>query len=87
MTRSVQFLYFASVRDRIGTDGETLDMPDEVTTGAELITWLRGRGDNYDHALAEGHCVRMAADQRHIEPDAQVGAVTEIAFFPPMTGG
>ena len=87
MSREVTFLYFASVRDRIGTATETLNLPDGLMTGADVIAWLRERGENYDYALAEGNRVRMAVNQRHIEPDAAIGDVTEIALFPPMTGG
>jgi len=31
--------------------------------------------------------VRSAIDKRHVRADARIAGASEIAFFPPMTGG
>ena len=80
-------VYFAWVRERIGTTEEELDPPPTVTTVAELIAWLSGQGDRYAHAFERPSSIRAALDRRHVRHDAAIAGIKEIAFFPPMTGG
>ena len=84
MTR---FVYFAWVRERIGTGEESLDIPADVVTGEDLIAWMKGLGENYAHALEDGLAVRIAIDQQHADMREPIGRPGEIAIFPPMTGG
>lgn len=83
----MRLLYFAWVRERIGRAGETLDLPGEVRTVAELVTWLRARGPEYAEAFARPDLVRAAINQEHVKPDTPIAGAREIAFFPPVTGG
>ncbi|HKH81532.1 MAG TPA: molybdopterin converting factor subunit 1 [Methylovirgula sp.] len=80
-------LYFAWVRERIGLAEEEIAPPASVTTVAELMDWLKGRGENYAAAFANERTIRAALDRRHAKPDAPIAAAKEVAFFPPMTGG
>lgn len=82
-----KLVYFAWVRERIGTREEELDLPAEVVTVADLLEWLQGRGENYAHALQQPEVIRVALDQEHVEHDDRIGNAREIALFPPMTGG
>lgn len=84
---SVKLVYFAWVRERIGLADETVELPNDVTTGKQLIEWLSSRGENYAFAMAEPLAIRIAADQELIDPDEHIAAAAEIAIFPPMTGG
>jgi molybdopterin synthase sulfur carrier subunit len=68
---TVTLRYFAWMRERIGRSEERLDVPAEVTTIAELVTWLKAKGPEYAHV------------PRH----AAIAGAREIAFFPPVTGG
>jgi len=79
--------YFAWVRERIGKPEETIDVPANVNTVTELMTWLSARGEEYAHAFENPKVIRAAIDRTHVKPDAAIGAASEIAFFPPMTGG
>lgn len=79
--------YFAWVRERIGRAEEEAEPPAEVGTVSELIAWLVARGDEYAHAFEAKGAVRAAIDRRHVKPDAAIAGASEIAFFPPMTGG
>ncbi len=79
--------YFAWVRERIGLAEEEVELPDDVVTAGDLIGWLKGRGDNYAHALEQDRHIRAAADQHHVPHDTDVRAASEVALFPPMTGG
>ena len=79
--------YFAWVRERIGRPEEDLDPPAEVATVGDLLTWLKGRGPEYEHALAEASVIRVALDQVHVQRTALLAGAREVALFPPMTGG
>jgi molybdopterin synthase sulfur carrier subunit len=83
----VKAVYFASVRERIGLGEEEIAPPAEIETIADLLAWLRGRGEGYSAAFAEGIKVRAALDHTHARLDAPIAGAREIAFFPPMTGG
>lgn len=83
----VTMRYFAWVRERIGTGSEILNLPDDVTTVGALLAWLRRQGEGYEYALSDQAAIRVALDQMHTDHDAQLGTPSEIALFPPMTGG
>lgn len=80
-------VYFAWVRERIGKTEEVLAPPPGVTTIGDLIAWLKGRGEGYEAAFANGATIRAAIDRTHVKHDAAIAGAREIAFFPPMTGG
>ncbi len=81
----MRIVYFASVRERVGRTDEVVTPPPEVTSVADLIGWLRRRGEGYEAAF--GGTIRAAIDHAHVKPDAAIAGAREIAFFPPMTGG
>jgi molybdopterin synthase sulfur carrier subunit len=83
----VSLLYFAWLRERVGTGAESLELPDGVATVGALVSWLRARGANYEAAFATPRVVRCAVNQEFAAPDAPVKPGDEIAFFPPVTGG
>ena len=83
----MRIVYFAWVRERIGKTDEDVEVPDGVTTVADLAVWLAGRGEDYAHAFENPAVVRAAIDKRHVKPDTVLAGAREIAFFPPMTGG
>ncbi|MCO5157067.1 MAG: molybdopterin converting factor subunit 1 [Aquamicrobium sp.] len=79
--------YFAWVRERIGTDEEDLDLPAGVVSVRDLLDWLKERGDGYEKALLYPEAIRVAIDHEHVDHSEPVAGATEIALFPPMTGG
>jgi len=83
----LRLLYFAWVREKTGIDAEDVELPPGIATIAELIAWLRARGPEFDAAFAQPDVVRAAIDRTHVRHDAKLGGATEIAFFPPVTGG
>ena len=83
----VKLVYFAWLRERIGTGEEHRDIPEHVKTAGELVEWLATLGDEYAAALAVPSVIRVAVDQEIILADEYLGTPTEIALFPPMTGG
>ena len=84
---SVKLLYFAWVRERIGKGEEVVDLPASVSTVAELMTWLAGRGEEYAYAFENPRVVRAAINRTHVKPNTSIAGAKEVAFFPPMTGG
>ena len=83
----VKLVYFAWVRERIGLPEEEVELPPGIATIADLVGWLKGRGEEYDYAFENEGVVRAAIDKVHARPDAPLAGAREIAFFPPMTGG
>jgi molybdopterin synthase sulfur carrier subunit len=83
----LRLVYFAWVRERIGKTAEEVDVPPGVATVADLVLWLKGRGEEYAYAFENEGVVRAAVDHTHVKPDTALGAAREVAFFPPMTGG
>jgi molybdopterin synthase sulfur carrier subunit len=83
----VKVLYFAALREQLGTAGEELELPAGVATVAALRSHLRGRGGVWERALADSKLVRMAVNQDMAQPAAAIRAGDEVAFFPPVTGG
>lgn len=83
----LHLLYFAWLRERVGTGAESLPLPDRVRTVGELIGWLSNRGPGYAAAFANARTVRCAVNQDFATRDTPVGPGDEVAFFPPVTGG
>jgi sulfur-carrier protein len=83
----VRLCYFARVREMIGIEGETISLPGDVTTPRELANWLAERGMGYAEAFADPERLRCAVDQTMTSLDAALRTPSEIAFFPPVTGG
>ena len=84
---SVKLVYFSWVRERVGKTDVEVDLPGDVATVADLVRWLKGRGEEYAYAFENEAIVRAAVDRQHVRPDAAIAGAREIAFFPPMTGG
>jgi sulfur-carrier protein len=83
----VKVLYFAALREQLGTSGEDIELPSGVATVAALRAHLVSRGGTWQSALAEAKLVRAAVNQDMAKPSAAIKAGDEVAFFPPVTGG
>ena len=83
----MKLVYFAWVRERVGLPEEEIELPAGVATVADLVRWLKGRGEEYAYAFENEGVVRAALDRVHAKPDAPLAGAREVAFFPPMTGG
>lgn len=83
----MKLVYFAWVRERVGRTDEDVDLPEGIETIADLVRWLKSRGEEYEYAFENETVVRAAIDHVHAKPEAAIAGAREIAFFPPMTGG
>jgi sulfur-carrier protein len=83
----VKVLFFAGLREQLGTAAEEIELPRDVTTVAGLRSFLSGKGNSWKAAFAEDRLVRAAVNQDMVEQTARINPGDEVAFFPPVTGG
>ncbi|HDN2723380.1 TPA: molybdopterin synthase sulfur carrier subunit [Klebsiella quasipneumoniae] len=81
----IKVLFFAQVRELVGTDSLTLDAS-ELATVEAVRQQLVARGDRWALALEEGKLL-TAVNQTLTAFDHPVASGDEVAFFPPVTGG
>ena len=76
---TVHVKFFASLKERLGCDGATVEIGEEATA---VDVWLQATGGKPmpDNIL-------VAVNQAHSNPNARVESGDEVAFFPPVTGG
>ena len=82
----MRLLYFAWVRERIGVGEEEVEVPALATVG-DLLDWLSTRSPGHAAALADRSQIRVGVDQAFVQFDAGIADASEIAIFPPVTGG
>jgi molybdopterin synthase sulfur carrier subunit len=83
----VQIRYFARLRERFGSEGESIVVPSGIETVAGLVTHLAARGEAWAEELAGGRVFRVAIDQELVDFSAPLHDGAEVAIFPPVTGG
>jgi molybdopterin synthase sulfur carrier subunit len=83
---ALKILYFANLRESIGTGSESVDLPAGVVTLAQLRDFLAARGERYAILLTAKN-LRAAVNQKMAGMDIPVVDGDEVAFFPPVTGG
>lgn len=83
----MQIVYFARVREAIGTDGEEAAFPADVVTIADCLAHLMARGGAYPVAFGDFAKLRFALDQQMAGINTPIGTAQELAIFPPVTGG
>lgn len=84
---NVKILFFASLREQLGSSNMQLELPPGVATVAALRAHLMIRGDVWQRALGERRALRVAVNQDMAQPMTPLKAGDEVAFFPPVTGG
>lgn len=83
----IKLLYFAWLRQEIGSSAEDVEVPTDVTTVEKLMTWLRQRGGGYAQAFAEDAVLRAGVNKKVVDTSHKLAEGDEVAFFPPFTGG
>jgi molybdopterin synthase sulfur carrier subunit len=83
----IKLLYFAGLREALGTAAEQwVPAPDVGTVGA-LRAHLAARGGVWAEQFAPQRNLRAAVNQDMRGLDHPVADGDEVAFFPPVTGG
>lgn len=83
---NIKVLYFAALREALGTSGETVALPAGCATLAEVRALIAARGGDWEK-LAQMKNLRAAINQCMAHPASVVSDGDEVAFFPPVTGG
>jgi sulfur-carrier protein len=83
----VKVLFFANLRERLGTGAEVVEIPDSASTVAGLRLHLIGRGGAWQDVLGDMKVVRVAVNHDMAAANAPLNPGDEVAFFPPVTGG
>lgn len=87
MRRSLDIIYFAWVRERLGIDQEQVLLGDGIETIGDVLTMLADRGAAYADIFSDIEKLRFALDQDYGVPATRIGSAKELAIFPPVTGG
>ena len=83
---NIKILFFAGLREALGTGSEALALPTGIATVGALRDHLAARGEAWT-ALATTKNLRAAVNQQMVGAEAAVKPGDEVAFFPPVTGG
>lgn len=87
MVRTLNIVYFAWVKERLGRDGESVEIDEKVQRVGDLISRLRSRDAAFEHVFKDTTKLRFALDQDFVDLNAKIGEADELAIFPPVTGG
>ena len=77
--------YFASIREALGP-GESLELVSGATVAVARDA-LIARSPAHANALARGRALRSALNQTLCDEAVTLTDASELAFFPPVTGG
>ena len=83
----MKLLYFAWVREHIGTAEEDIPLPQSVNDVSDLLAWLALQSDSHASALRDTQRLRIAVNQTYVKGAHIIQDSDEIAIFPPVTGG
>ena len=82
----VKLKYFSRIREIIGKTSELVEI--KSTNIQDLIEELQAMGEQYSVLKGRDFAVYSAVDQSIVtDVETSIEGATEIAFFPPMTGG
>lgn len=83
----ISLLYFASIRETLGSNGEDLEYGPHCADVFALLEYLKGRGEPWTSLLEASRPVLVAVNQVLANSNETIKDGDEVAFFPPVTGG
>ena len=82
----IKLKYFSRIRETIGKPSELVEINSKNML--DLIEELQEMGEQYTVLKGRDFVVYSAVDQNMVtDANTSIEGATEIAFFPPMTGG
>ena len=81
---SLDILYYGYLRDAIGRDRETVDVPSHVLTVEDLVGWLRQRGEPHASAFGPRSVIGAAIAGENAALEDSLFGAPEVALFPPV---
>ena len=82
--RRIQLLYFAALRDLVGCEEEQLELPAEVRTVSDFVSFIVLARPALAGKLAS---VRVAVNEAFAQDLDDLGQARVIALIPPVAGG
>ncbi len=83
----MKILYFARFRQIIGRGSDEIELPGDIKTVSALVDFLKARDERVLEAFGDLRTLKVAINQNHTSLSASLEGATEVAFFPPVTGG
>ncbi len=83
----VRVKYFALLREALGTGEEWVQVAVESPTVADVRAACEALDQTHAQAFASVRRIRAAVDGVMADSSAPVTETSEVAFFPPVTGG
>ena len=83
----IKLLYFAGLREALGSAAESLPPVAGVADVASLRAHLAARGGTWGEQFAPARALRAAVNQDLAVSASAIADGDEVAFFPPVTGG
>lgn len=84
---TITVLYFASFRETLKTDKESIELDDNVSKISDLKQHLANRQGEWKSIFAEDSSILISINQNMAKNHSDISDGDEIAFFPPVTGG
>ena len=84
---SVSLLYFASFRERLKLENETVEIDASIKNIADLKQLLANRENAWHDIFSAENNVLVSINQNMAKAHSPITHNDEIAFFPPVTGG
>ena len=78
--------YFANVRETLGVDHETVELPAAATIPSLIATLASRHGVRWQQ-LTGATRLLVAVNQELVPLESVIKDGDEVAFFPPVTGG
>ena len=83
----MRIYYFSWLRQIIGKDVEDVELPTTITNAAEVMDYISSLSKDHEKAFLAREHIQMAIDKHYAKPEQSIKDASEIAFFPPVTGG
>lgn len=83
----MKITYFAKTRELMGRDSDIFDFPTDIHTIDDVIEYLSAKGEPYSITFSAQDKLRFALDNELAKRDAIIANKSELAIFPPVTGG
>jgi molybdopterin synthase sulfur carrier subunit len=82
----MKILFFASIRERLESDGETWDQLEGCESVSDVLARLRARNSHWEDVLDPRNLL-VSVNQEIARADHKLNPDDEIGIFPPVTGG
>jgi len=83
----VKVSFFAKIREALDCDEMLIELPATIMTVDDVLNHLSNQGDIYRDIFEDRSNLRYALDNEIVSADTAITDKSELAIFPPVTGG